>query len=259
MKKKWNVNKGILLAALLCLLFLGNFLVSASGPKIKFKEESWDFGAVKQGVVLNHVFSFQNTGDSPLLLKNVRTSCGCTAALVSEKNVAPGNKGEIKVTFSTKGYGGKVSKEVYVDSNDPTQPRKQLSIMASIKVPPSPKIQLDNYSSDLGLVLVTEEIIVKSKIKNAGELELEVDFYNRNASFTKEGKKISSPIKIPSKKDVEIEIKIPARDKKGLLREYILMKSNDPMRPSVSLNLTGYVVTKEQVRDFIGKHKEVLD
>lgn len=241
------------------LAFSTGLLAGEKAPKIKFKEDSWDFGRIKQGEMLTHVFLFTNEGDAPLIIKKVRTSCGCTAALVSEKKIAPGNKGEIKVNFNTRGYEGKVNKYIYVETNDPAKPQKQLVVTAKLDVPPRPRIELDRYSIEAGLILEAEEIHAKAKIKNRGELELKVDCSHRDAAFYREGKKISFPLKIPAGDEVEIEIKIPPPKRKGLIREYILVKSNDPRRGTLSLYLSGYIVTKKQLKELFAKYKDILD
>jgi hypothetical protein len=240
------------------LLFTGEPLLAGKEAKIKFNEESWDFGNVKQGKILTHVFVFQNTGNSPLLINKVLTSCGCAAALVSEKRVEPGKKGKIKVTLNTRGYEGTLTKYIYVESNDPKQQQKQLTISADIDVPPRPKIDLDRYSHDLGLILDSEDIHAVAGVKNKGELELSVEFFHRDAAFFLDGKEITSPVKIASGKVKQVEVRIPFRNKQGLIREYVLLKSNDPMRPNLSLYLSGYVVSKKQLKQLFEKYKQIL-
>lgn len=248
-----------LLVILTCLLFLGSFSFADKGPKIKFIEELKNFGKTDQGKVLTHVFVFSNVGDSNLAIKKVDTACGCTAALISDKNVAPGKKGEIKVSFDTRGLGGKVTKYIYVESNDPAQPRKQLTVIADIKVPPQPKINLDHYNLELGLFLDSEEVKAQTKIKNTGERELEVNCSHRNAAFFSNGREISFPLKIPAKGEKEIEIKLPPRKKPGVIREYVLIRSNDRSRPTLSLYLSGYVITKKQLKELFARYKNILD
>ena len=65
-----------LVLILVCLLLSGSFIFAGKGPKIKFREESKDFGKMKQGEVLTHVFVFKNEGDENLVIKRVKTSCG---------------------------------------------------------------------------------------------------------------------------------------------------------------------------------------
>ena len=50
-----------------------------TGPKISFAEKSFDFGEITQGEKVEHVFEFENVGNEPLILSDVRTTCGCTA------------------------------------------------------------------------------------------------------------------------------------------------------------------------------------
>jgi hypothetical protein len=234
-------------------------LMSANGPKIEFKEKSWDFGNVKQGKVLDYVFKFTNKGDAPLIIKNVRTSCGCTAVLVKDKEIDPGKNGEIKVSFNTRGYGGNVSKYIYVESDDSSQPTAQLEVKASIDVPPRPIIELDAYSKDLGLLLEGQDIDAVVKIMNKGEKELSLTFSHREAAFFEQGNAVTFPLKIAAGKDRDVEIRIPIGERKSLLREYVLFRSNDPMRPNISLYLTGYIVSKKQLKELFEKHKDILN
>ncbi len=253
---KRRLSVVLMFAFLFCsagVFFAGN------GPSIKFEKEKIDFGKVKQGKVMTHVFKFVNEGDSTLSIKRVRTSCGCTAVLISKKEVLPGKSGEVKVTFNTRGYANKVSKYIYVDSNDPSQPSKRLTVSANIEVPPQPRIALDKYSQDLGLFLEDEEVKAQAKIKNIGELELQVTCSHRDAAFYSGGKKVSFPLKIRAGGEVDIEVRVPPRKRKGMIREYVLMKSNDPRRPTLSFYLSGYVVTKKQVEDLIARYKDIVD
>ena len=253
---KKHMSFALMIIFLVCSVSL---FFGGKGPSLKFEKDAIDFGKVKQGKVLTHVFKFKNEGDATLSIKRVRTSCGCTAVVLKNKEVPPGKTGEIKVTFNTKGYSQKVSKYIYVDSNDPGQPSKKLTVSAQIEVPPQPRIALDRYSQDLGLFLAEEEIRTKTKIKNIGELELEVSCSHKDAAFYSGGKKVSFPLKIRAGKETEVEVRIPPRKRKGMMREYILMKSNDPRRPTLSFYLSGYVISKEQLKDLFAKYKDILD
>lgn len=241
------------------LLCSTTLFFAGKGPKIKFHEVKIDFGKVKQGKVLTHAFKFVNEGDETLTIDRVRTSCGCTAVLVSKKEIPPGEEGELKVTFNTRGYAGKLSKYIYVDTNDPTQKSKQITVSVDIEVPPQPRIALDRYSHDLGLFLEDEEVRTRTKIKNTGELELQVTCSHKDASFFADGKEVSFPLKIRAGKEAEVEIRIPPRGRKGMIREYILMKSNDPIRPTLSFYLSGYIVTKQQLKELFARYKDILD
>ena len=259
MNKGLKKNCRILGPVLALIICFGSFASGKTGPKIKFEEESFDFGKINQGDVLTHLFIFQNAGDVTLKIDRVHSSCGCTAALISQKEVAPGEKGEVKVTFNSRGFRGKVTKYIYVDTNDPIQSTKKLLISANIEVPPQPRISLDRYSADVGLFLEGEEMRTRTVISNRGELELIVDCSHQDATFFSGGKEISFPLRIPAGKSKEVEIRIPPQKKRGVIREYIVIKSNDPNRKTLSFFHSGYIVTKKQLKELFSKYKDRLD
>jgi uncharacterized cupredoxin-like copper-binding protein len=120
------------------LTIKGNVVVSEIkddklGAKIFFQETQHDFGKVKAGEILEYKFKFENTGTESLSIKDVKTSCGCTAAVVSESTLKPGQVGYIKVNFNTKDREGKNSKSITVVSNDTKEPNKIISIYADIQ------------------------------------------------------------------------------------------------------------------------------
>ncbi len=81
------------------------------------------------------MFKFKNAGDATLLISNVRATCGCTATLLSKKELAPGEEGDIEVTFTAGMHGGPNKKSIMVYSNDPQQPTAKLDISANVIVP----------------------------------------------------------------------------------------------------------------------------
>ncbi|HMN48800.1 MAG TPA: DUF1573 domain-containing protein [Ignavibacteriaceae bacterium] len=125
-------NKQVLTLMIKCNILVKEDSNNNSGAMIFFPEVQHDFGKVKEGEVLKYNFKFENKGTQPLLIKDVKTSCGCTAAVVSEKNLSPGKSGAIKVEFDTKNRQGKVSKTVTVVSNDNNEPNKVITIYADI-------------------------------------------------------------------------------------------------------------------------------
>lgn len=85
--------------------------------KIEFSEQSFDFGEINEGDLVNHVFKFKNTGSSPLVIKDATASCGCTVPNWPKEPVAPGAEGEIKVEFNSTGKAGLNTKKVNVMAN----------------------------------------------------------------------------------------------------------------------------------------------
>jgi len=84
---------------------------------VSFEEENHNFGKITEGTVAEHVFKFKNTGENPLVIKNVKPSCGCTASEWTKEPVAPGGDGFIKIGFDSNGKIGNQNKSVTVELN----------------------------------------------------------------------------------------------------------------------------------------------
>jgi hypothetical protein len=120
------------LTAFSLLIFPSNAPWAA--PSIYFPEKEWDWGEVYSGDKVVHTFTFENRGDETLKILDIATSCGCTAALITEKEVPPGSKGKIEVTFDTQGYRGRLYKDIFVSTNDPAMRRASLRIYGNIQL-----------------------------------------------------------------------------------------------------------------------------
>jgi len=83
---------------------------------IEFETSQHDFGTIPQGGNGTIEFVFRNTGREPLILKNVRSSCGCTVPQWPREPVNRGEKGVIKVSYNTR-ITGNFSKSISVYSN----------------------------------------------------------------------------------------------------------------------------------------------
>jgi hypothetical protein len=101
-------------------------------PVAVFSQTSHDFGDMKQGDKKDYTFSLTNNGQSELIIRNIRSSCGCTAVAPSKNVIAPGESAPIKVTFDSRGKRGRQSKSVTVITNDPKNPTSMLRVSCNI-------------------------------------------------------------------------------------------------------------------------------
>jgi hypothetical protein len=83
---------------------------------IKFENTVHDYGTIEQGSDGSYEFKFTNEGKTPLILNNVRSSCGCTVPSWTREPVQPGSAGSIKVVYNTASIGA-FNKSVTVNSN----------------------------------------------------------------------------------------------------------------------------------------------
>ena len=84
---------------------------------IEFEKEEHDFGTLLQGEVVSYSFHFTNTGNVPLIISQVTSSCGCTVANYSHDPIAPGKSGVIQATYNSAGHHGFQSRFLTVMSN----------------------------------------------------------------------------------------------------------------------------------------------
>ncbi len=103
---------------LFATLFIAATAIFAQKVAIKFDEESHNFGSVaEEAGSVSCDFRFTNTGTEPLVITNVRTSCGCTTPSWTKEPIAPGKTGVIKAAYSTTGRPGSFTKTITVTSN----------------------------------------------------------------------------------------------------------------------------------------------
>lgn len=88
---------------------------------IKFSEDIYDFKDIKKGEKVTHVFKFTNIGKRPLVISEVRPSCGCTTPKYTKEPIYPGKKGEITVTFDSSNFEGQVVKIIAISGNFKTK------------------------------------------------------------------------------------------------------------------------------------------
>ncbi len=105
---------------------------SVQHPTISFKEPDFNFGKIYKGQKVEHVYKFENTGKDTLNIKKVKTSCGCTAAILTNRTISPAETGEIRVTYNPGSNTGNVKKSITVLNDDPEHPSYRLTIFGEI-------------------------------------------------------------------------------------------------------------------------------
>lgn len=146
-------------------------------PVITFDKTTHDFGKINEadGRVTT-VFTFKNEGMAPLVLSNVRASCGCTTPKWTREPIEPGQTGEITVTYNPNGRPGRFQKTITVTSNA-SEPTTKLYIKG--EVIPKPAKPVDQYPIKMG------ELSLKRKTLNFGILtqgsnkQLEIEYANQ--------------------------------------------------------------------------------
>ncbi|NJM79041.1 MAG: DUF1573 domain-containing protein [Flavobacterium sp.] len=103
----------------ICLFSLSSF--GQDGPKIEFKTETINYGDVVKGEDDGVcIFEFTNTGNAPLIISSVNSSCGCTVADKPSEPIMPGKSDKITVKYNMN--PGPISKTITVESNAVNKP-----------------------------------------------------------------------------------------------------------------------------------------
>jgi len=113
-------------------LFMTGALAFASAQTISFDKTTFDYGNVKAGADGHRFFTVKNTGDKPLIISEVKPSCGCTTPEWSKDPILPGKTAQIKVGYNT-GIKGAFNKLIEVYSNDPANNRSVLYIKGTVE------------------------------------------------------------------------------------------------------------------------------
>lgn len=103
-----------------------------AAPKLVVDNTKFEFGKVKEGEEISHVFKIRNEGAAELVIVNVSPACGCTASDFT-KTLAPGAEGIVKLSVKTAGMSGWTERYADVISNDKTQPNLKLWVKMDVQ------------------------------------------------------------------------------------------------------------------------------
>lgn len=243
------MKKYHLIVCLLSLIFYFAFLQAPHATELPedkpfqthiiISEEKWDFGTIKQGREVSHSFFIINNGEAPLEITKIRSSCGCIGYEISSKEIDPGKKARLEITFNSQGRRGKQHKKVYMHFNTPRQPIVTLHITGHIKIPPCPIIQTSPTRWYLGKVNVDASPQKRVVITNIGEKALLIK--NIETSSGCEAELLTQKIVLPGEKRyIDVTLK-PINGKQDRISEYIIIHSNDPKYPKLKILFSGFV------------------
>jgi Protein of unknown function (DUF1573). len=144
---------------------------------ITFEKTDHDFGKINEadGKVTT-VFTFKNEGMEPLVLSNVRASCGCTTPKWPRQPIEPGQTGEITVTYNPNGRPGRFTKTVTITSNA-TEPTTRVTIKG--EVIPKPAKPVDKYPVKMGELSLKQKEVNFAKLLNTATKTYEIEYANQ--------------------------------------------------------------------------------
>ncbi|GEP90220.1 Protein of unknown function [Chitinophaga terrae (ex Kim and Jung 2007)] len=84
---------------------------------LTFEEKVHNFGDITEGEKVEYSFKFTNTGNSPVVIEDAISSCGCTVPEWPKSPIKPGESGFMKVIFDSHGKSGYTEKEISIKTN----------------------------------------------------------------------------------------------------------------------------------------------
>jgi hypothetical protein len=229
--------KKIIFSSVLILFLAGSLISFAQqkNPTASFVTESHDFGKINESDgPATFQFTFTNTGGEPLILSDVRASCGCTTPSWSKEPVVPGAKGFITVTYNPQNRPGHFEKTITVTAN--AEPATQLLKISGEVIPKAPTVE-DQYPNNIEGLRLKSNQIAMNNINPAKKSGQTMEVYNSTdqpmkVAFYEIPKHIAikiTPDVVPPKGKAVIEVTYDASLKNdwGFMFDRVKLKIND--------------------------------
>lgn len=211
-----------------------------SGPRAVVEQPVQEAGVVAKGEKVARDFVIKNEGDQPLEITDVKPTCGCTVAEFDHV-IPPGGTGKIHAVVDTTNFAGPIAKSVMAFTNDPQNPRLELTVKADVQPyifvapgfarfiqpqgsPPGKVEQAIFTSSFEGLEILKAEspypfLTVEYRPSTADELQEQGKGRQWVVTFTVDYTK--APV--------------------GNISAYVTLTTNHPKQPVVTIPVSGFV------------------
>ncbi len=223
-------------ALLVCLAAAGTAIAQQALPRLEVEPTQFDLGRMEQEQVRHLTVTLRNTGQAPLRIEDVETSCGCTAAKPDRDELQPGESTRLQITFNSKKFDGPQLKEVTIRTNDPHNPAQKVEIRVDVHAPlhirPRPQMGFNRVGRG-----ETPENTVVISTDDVPELEITPEKYRRDLFDV-----TISPASAQTPAAREVTVTLRPDAPIGMFRELITLRTNVPDAPTVDLEAAGEVV-----------------
>jgi hypothetical protein len=239
------------LTFILCAAFFYAHASMGQNVVLEFEKTTHNFGNIQEmGGPVSYEFKFTNKGTAPLVIGNVRASCGCTTPGWSKEPVEPGKSGYIKAQFEPLNRPGVFDKSLTVTSN--AEPATVVLRIQGMVIPRS-KSPADEYPDSLGNLRIRSKNLNFSSVTTKEPVAKEFNIYNNgeapisfsNVSAPKHLKVAFTPTVLPPKTSGMIKVLYDAKLKNdfGEVSDVIVLSTNDPAGAKKILNV-GAVISE---------------
>lgn len=208
--------------------------VAFIGPRMQVDEPVFDFGRVEQGEQVTHDFRFTNQGNRDLRVQSVKTSCGCTAAVIAADTIPPGTEGTIQATFDTQRFAGQKAKDIRVHTNDPLRPVTTLTLRGEITV----EVQVQPAQLYLGRLQRGSPVTRTVTVLYDENKSLEITHItNANPAISVR----AEDAQVEGKKGKALRVSVSKTVPRGPLNDTITVTTTSQKKPTISIPVVGNV------------------
>ncbi|MDR2473073.1 MAG: DUF1573 domain-containing protein [Tannerella sp.] len=135
-------------------------------PKLVFDKLEHDFGDVgEHDGYAQHIFSFTNTGNAPLIITNASASCGCTRPEWPQQPIKPGERGGIIIMYNPAGRPGSFHKTATVYTNEEGGFKRHRLDIKGVVVE-KPRDPMATYLDTVGGIGIERKNLIFREFKN---------------------------------------------------------------------------------------------
>jgi len=230
--------------------------VSEEAPQVEVVDDlNYQFGVMAQETEGKHDWIFKNTGKGVLELRNLGTDCSCTIAQIGKADapgkqgkstmlpVAPGASEPIGLTWNTRKIDGGYRKSARIGTNDPRQPEVTLSVEgkvypAVVVVPGDSSVSFQTVSNDEDVI---RKVALYSKDRPAMKITQVTSSNPALLEVHSQPMTDAEAAQFKVEAGQVVDVKLKASAKLGSFNEEILIRTDHPEKPTISLRASGKV------------------
>lgn len=204
--------------------------ISLSQPKLSLVDgNKFDFGDVYRGSKAIQIMVVKNIGTDTLNISNISAQCGCTGTMISKNKLGPNETGKLSITFNSGNFSGKVTKHVYISSNDPSSPKDTVEFHANVRSALTVSPEALSFNISKGDTTYVRTVTITNPNKQAIKILSVV---------TKFDQLKTTLMKYELMPGEQTELQTILRpEKPGSYQGIIELRTDHPLQPVVSINV----------------------
>ncbi len=225
--------------AILFLDLVLNPILTWAAPQIQIVgQKEYNFGSIIQGEKVSYIFNVMNNGWDTLHISSVKTSCGCTAALLTSDHLAGGDTASINVSFNSEKFEGDITKTVSIYSNDAQKPIEEVKILGRVQV----ELVIDPHFVYLNNIKKSSPFVGVVSFKNQGSSKIRITKTN-----TSTGIKMIVPLKgktttVQPRQTLEVKFKVATDRVTDRYDGFVTLTTDHPRKPEIEIKVRGKIV-----------------